>query len=313
MFAAQINQYGEVAEIKIQETKVPELKEGQVLVKVKAASVNPFDVTLRSGKIQQMMPLPFPFTQGGDLAGVVTAVGTGVKDRAIGDEVYGTASVANGGSGAMAQFAAANVGNLAGRPNNVSWEEAAALPLAGVSAIQVLEEHMNIQPGQKILIHGGAGGIGSLAIQVAKMHGAYVATTVRQDWFEFARGLGADEVIDYKTEEFENRIKDYDAVLDTVGGEVTNKSLTVLRRGGILVTMIGTPDEAKAKERGITTVRQMTKVNTERLARLAGYIETGKIKPQIGKIFEWPQVAPAYDYYEQQSPKGKVVVSLANV
>ncbi|MBI2022666.1 NADP-dependent oxidoreductase, partial [Candidatus Daviesbacteria bacterium] len=220
MKVAQIKGYGgsEVVEVS-QNAPEPSLKEGQVLVEVYGASINPFDVKIRSGIYKDSIPMQFPYTPGGDFSGVVTKLGDGISEFKVGDEIFGSALTLNGGSGSFAKIASANIKNSAHKPKNIDFLEAASLPLVGSSAVQALEEHIKLKKGQKILIHGGAGGIGSIALQLAKHLGAEVATTVSTDDIEFANSLGADQIIDYKTEKFEEMLKDFDAVFDTVGGE----------------------------------------------------------------------------------------------
>ena len=247
MKSAQIKRYGgsEVVEIN-QSTPAPnDPSAGKVLVRIKAAGVNPADWKVREGYFQQMMPLQFPSTLGMDFSGIVEKVGEGVSDFKYNDEVYGQASLIRGGSGAFAEMALANADTIAHKPKTLSHEEAAGLPLAGVSAWQALVETIGLSKGQKILIHGGAGGIGSIAIQLAKHLGAYVATTVSTNDKEFVKEeLGADEVIDYKTQNFEDVLShDYDAVFDTVGGETYTRSFKVLKRGGMIVSMLEQPNQ----------------------------------------------------------------------
>ena len=311
MKAAQYNTYGDSSVIEINDNAAtPVLKDGQVMVEVHAASLNPFDYKVRLGYMKEMIPLTFPVTIGGDFSGVVTEVSSGVSEFAVGDEVYGQSVVVNGGSGSLAEFTASNTKNTAKKPESLSHEEAASLVLVGVSALQALEDHIHLSSGQKILIHGGAGGIGTIAIQLAKHLGAYVATTVGTDDHELAKSLGADEVIDYKTEKFEEKISDYDAVFDTVGGETLERSFGVLKKGGILVTMAGKPDEAKATTHGITAIAQMTGTTTDRLNRLTVLINDGVIKPQLEKTFTLDETSAAFEYLEKSHPKGKVVITI---
>src|SRR6266404_5901274 len=195
MKAAQINSYGEPDVIQINENSPkPSLKQGQLLIEVYAASINAIDWKFRAGYLQKMAPVQLPVTLGGDFAGKVTEIGEGVSNFKIGEEVYGQAIILAGGSGSMAEFVAANSANTARKPQSASYEEASALPLVGVSAIQALENHIKLHSGQKILIHGGAGGIGHIAIQFAKSLGAYVATTVKIEDSDFVKNLGVDEV-----------------------------------------------------------------------------------------------------------------------
>lgn len=289
----------------------PILLENHVLVKIHAASINPFDIALLSGVFKEHMPLIFPTTPGGDFAGVVTEVGAGVTHLAVGDEVYGTANSVSGGSGSFAEYAAVSAGSIAKKPKNVSFTEAAALPLVGTSAVQSLEEHMALQKGQKILIHGGAGGIGHIAIQLAKTIGAHVITTVSTNDIPFVTQLGADEVIDYKKQQFETLVTDVDAVFDTVGGEITNKSFIALKKGGILVSMKGQPDETLAKQYGITGVAQGTKNNTPHLTRLAQLVETEAIHVHIFQTFPLADIKKAWEL-QQTRPQGKLVITVSD-
>ena len=311
MKAAQIDRYGGPELIHVdQNAPKPTVQAGQVLVEVRAASLNPVDISVRAGHFQEMMPLQFPATLGGDFAGVVRELGDGVTDLKIGDEVYGQALVMmNGGSGSIAEYTAAQSGKTGLKPKRVDMTEAASLPLVGASAIQAIEEHIDLQSGQKLFIQGGAGGIGSLAIQLAKLRGAYVAATVATDDVEFAKSLGADEVIDYKTQDFRSVVKDYDAVFVTASG-TQDDSLKVLKKGGVLVSMVGPADEALARELEVTVIPQMTQTSTKQLTRLAGLIDNGNIKPQVEKVFPLDQTREAYEYFEKKRPRGKVVVTI---
>lgn len=311
MKAAQFKSYGGPDVIDIN-TNAPEptLKDGQILVDNYAASINPIDYKVREGYMQKITPLSFPATIGGDFAGKVVKVSESVKEFKTGDNVYGQAIVLNGGSGTMAEFVAANAKNTALKPETANFEEAGALPLAGVSALQGIADHINLQQDQKILIHGGAGGIGHIAIQLAKSFGAYVATTVKKEDFDFVRKLGADEVIDYKSQQFEGILKDYDAVFDTVGGEITHKSFMVLKPGGIIVSMIQPMDQELARKHNVTAILQGTKTNTEHLKHLAELVDAGRIKVFIDKIYPLEQVRQAYSYQEKQPSVGKVVVKI---
>src|ERR671914_2021011 len=237
MKSAQIKTYGDSKVVEINRT-APSLNdpsEGMVLVRVKAAGVNPSDWKLREGFFKQMAPLQFPATLGMDFSGVIEKLGEGVaSDLKQGEEVYGQTGVMAGGSGAFAEMASAKADKISHKPKTLSHEQAAGLPTVGVSAWQALVETMELSKGQKILIHGGAGGIGSIAILLAKHLGAYVATTVSTNDIQFVKEeLGADEVIDYKTQTFENVLPhDFDAVFDTVGGETYTRSFKILKSGG---------------------------------------------------------------------------------
>lgn len=310
MKAAQINKYGgsEVIEISKNAAK-PTLSAGKVLVEVHAAGVNPVDWKIREGYLQQMAPLKFPATLGGDFSGVIVEGGadTGLKK---GDEVYGQASVLGSGSGSFAEFASADMKLIAKKPK-ISHVEAAALPLASVSAWQALVEHIKLKKGQKILIHGGAGGIGTFAIQIAKHLRAQVATTVIVDDKKYVKELGADAVIDYKNQKFEEIINDYDAVFDIVGGETYKKSFTVLKKGGIIVSMLEQPDAELMKKYGVTAISQYTQVNSERLSKLTELVDRGIIKVHVDKTFPLEQAAEALAHLQNRHPRGKVVLTIS--
>lgn len=309
MKAAQINSYGGKEVLKtVEDAPKPKAGSGQVLVEVRAAAANPFDWKVREGYMKESAPLTFPATLGGDLAGVVAELGEGVTNFKIGDEVYGQAGALSG-NGAFAEFAPVKIEQLAIKPKTADFITAAALPLAGVSAYQALVDHAKLQNNQKILIHGGGGGIGSFAIQIARHTGAYVATTVSATDGDFVKNLGADEVIDYKTQAFETLIKDYDVVFDTVGGETYSKSYQVLKSGGVIVSMTDQPIEDLVQKYQIQAIAQQTKTTTERLTKLAELVEQGAIKVKIDKVFPLEQAADALAYI-QGAHQGKVVIKI---
>lgn len=311
MKAAQINTYGGPEVIHVNpDVPAPPLKQGQILAEVYSAGINPFDGKLHAGLYKANIPLTFPVTLGGDFSGIVKVVGPDVTGFSPGDEVYGTALIAGGGSGAIAEYAAANTKNIALKPKSASFDEAGALPLVGSSSVQALEEHIKLQKGQKILIHGGAGGIGHIAIQLAKAIGAYVAVTVSHDDASFVKKLGVDKIIDYKSQKFEEHLMDFDAVYDTIGGETTTKSFMVLKKGGILVSMLGQPDQELADKYGVTPVGQGTKTSTAHLKRLAELVDSGKIKVNIDKIYPLDRVREAFTYQEKTHPRGKIIIKI---
>lgn len=310
MEAAQISEYGTAEVIKVNtKAEKPAAGEGQVLVEVHAASVNPFDNIVRQGHARAMKELDFPATLGGDFAGVVVELGDAAQGFSVGDEVYGQANALSG-HGSFAEFVPVNTSSAATKPKTADFVMSAAAPLTGVSAYQAIVETLEIQNGQKILIHGGAGGIGSLAIQLAKHLGAYVATTAAADDLDFVKKLGADEAIDYKTQDFSTLLQDYDAVFDTVGGETYSKSFSVLKAGGKIVSMKEQPNEELAKEKGIAATYQFTQVNTERLNKLAELIDGGVITVHIDRVFELGEVSEAMAYLESGQHRGKVVVKV---
>ncbi len=313
MKAIQINAYGNNDVLKINDNvKIPDPAQDQILVEVHGAGLNPVDGSIRAGYLKEMVPLSFPTILGGDFSGIVIKVGEAISNFKVGDSVYGQAIVLNGGSGSLAQFVVANTANTALKPQKINYIEAAALPLAGVSALQALEGHIKLERGKKILIHGGAGGIGSIAIQLAKSLGGFVATTVKTDDVDYVKELGADQVIDYRNETFEVMLKEFDAVLDTVRGETQNKSFRVLKKGGVLVSMMGNPNTELAKRFNVTVIGQVTNTDTKHLNRLAELVDSGKIKVQVDKIFSIEQIKEAFNYLEQGHPRGKVVVKITN-
>jgi alcohol dehydrogenase len=310
MKAAQINDYGDASVITINEVDKPNVGAGQVLVEVHASSLNPFDTSIRAGYMKEMMPLQFPVTLGGDIAGVVVDIGQGVTSVVVGDKIYGQANAVAGNSGAFAEFAVTAAGQVARAPKGLDPKQAAALPLVGLSALQALTQHIKLQSGQKIFIHGGSGGIGTIAIQIAKNIGAYVATTATGEGINYVKQLGADEVVDYKSQNFAELLKDYDAVFDTVGGDDFNKSLTILKPGGVAVSMIAAADEAKAKELGVTAITEMTKSTTEALDELTQLVEDGVVTPHIDKVFPLTQIKEAFVARETGTVRGKVVIEI---
>jgi NADPH:quinone reductase-like Zn-dependent oxidoreductase len=316
MKAAKIRSYGhsEVVEINQSASSPNDPSEGKVLVSVKAAGVNPSDWKLREGFFKQMVPLQFPATLGMDFSGVIEKVGVGVaSDLKQGDEVYGQAGAFAGGSGAFAEMALANTDKIAHKPKTLTHEQAAGLPLVGVSAWQALVETIGLSKGQKILIHGGAGGIGSIAIPLAKHLGAYVATTVSTNDIQFVKEeLGADEVIDYKTQAFENVLpNDFDAVFDTVGGETYTRSFKVLKRsGGIIVSMLEQPVQELMDQFGVKAVFLFSQANRERLTKLAEWVDQNNIRVNVERTFPLDEARRALDYQRDVHPRGKIVLAV---
>jgi alcohol dehydrogenase len=317
MKSAQIKRYGgsDVIEIN-QTTSTPNLAAGDVLVEIKAAGINPIDWKIREGYMQEMIPIQFPSTLGMDFSGVIKQVDEGVtsSDFKQGDEVYGQAGVTNGGSGAFAELALANVEHIAYKPKRLNHLEAAALPLVGVSAWQALVENIGLSKDKKILIHGGAGGIGSISIQLAKKLGAYIATTVDANDKQFVEKLGADEVIDYKAQAFEDLIHNYDAAYDTVGGETYTKSFRVLKKGGIIVSMLEQPNTELMQQFDVKAIFQFTQVNKERLRKLAEFVDeqNNNIDIHIDKTFPLDEAGKALDYQKDVHPRGKIVLVIEN-
>jgi alcohol dehydrogenase len=322
MKAAQIKTYGdsEVVEINQSASSPNDPSEGKVLFSVKAAGVNPSDWKFREGFFKQMVPLQFPATLGIDFSGVIEKVGAGVaSDLKQGNEVYGQSGGFAGGSGAFAEMALAKADTVSHKPKTLTYEQAAGLPLVGVSAWQALVETIGLSNGQKILIHGGAGGIGSIAIQLAKHLGTHVATTVSTNDIQFVKEeLGADEVIDYKTQTFENVLPhDFDAVFDTVGGETYTRSFKVLKQGGgssggggIIVSMLEQPVQELMDQSGVKAVFLFSQVNRERLTKLAEWVDQNNIRVNVERTFPLDEARAALDYQRDVHPRGKVVLAM---
>ena len=313
MKSAQINKYGSSEAVEInQNTPEPTLSSGKVLVSIKAAGVNPVDWKIREGAFQQMISLQFPSTLGIDFSGVIKQGGEGgsSSDFKQGDEVYGQAGVTNEGSGAFAEMALAKTDSIANKPKRLSHIEAAALPLVGVSAWRALTENIGLSKGQRILIHGGAGGIGSIAIQLAKYLGAEIATTVSANDKQFVQELGADVVIDYKSQNFEDLLHDYDSVFDTVGGQTYKRSFKVLKKGGIIVSMLEQPNSELMNQYNIKAIFQFTQADRERLTKLAKWVDQNNIKVNVDRTFSLAEAADALDYQKDVHPRGKVVLAI---
>lgn len=309
MKAARIHEYGSRDKVVIEEIGKPQILPSQVLVEVYAASINPFDTTVREGWVKELVP-GLPTTLGGDLAGVVSAVGSEVKNFSVGDKVYGQASIVAGNSGAFAEFAATDSDQIGRMPTTLDFDQAAGMPLVGSAAIQGIQDHIKLKANQKILIHGGAGGIGTVAIQIAKNIGAYVATTASGEGIEYVKKLGADEVINYKTQKFEEVLNGFDAVFDTIAGKTYKRSFKVLKKGGIIVSMLEQPDKELMKKYGVNAIGQQTKVSTKRLDELSRLVEEGVVSAHVGKVYPFDQVRDAFAARESGQAVGKVVLKI---
>lgn len=310
MKAAQLKGYGGQDSLQVtNDAPKPELKPDEVLVEVYAAGLNPFDWKVREGYMKDYFALEFPATLGGDVSGKVAELGQDVTDFTIGQDVMGAAGAVSG-KGSYAEYTPVKTAQLVPKPASLDYGQSAAVPLAGVSAYQAVIETMSLKPGQKILIHGGGGGIGYMAIQLANNIGAYVAVTVSAKDVEFVKQAGADEIIDYQSQDFTQLVNDYDAVFDTVGGEVTDKSFQVLKPGGVLVSMAGQPSEELAAKFKVKAIAQSTQVNQERLAALADLVERGSLKIHIDKTFNIDDAAEALEYLKTGHPRGKVVLKV---
>jgi NADPH:quinone reductase-like Zn-dependent oxidoreductase len=310
MKAIVIDNYGEISELKEREMPQPIPKDNQVLIEMHATSINPIDWKVRRGYLKEMMPFEFPIILGWDAAGIVEDVGSEVTAFKVGDRVFSRPNTT--ARGTYAEFIVAEEDLVANIPNNIGFEEAAAMPLAGLTAWQCLVDFSEIKSGDKVLIHAGSGGVGSLAIQIAKSLGAYVASTASGRNEELLTSLGVDKFIDYQNTAFETVLSDYDIVFDTMGGAIQEKSFNVLKKGGKLVSIISPPNEEKAKEKNIKAGLVWLQPNGKQLQQLADLMEKGSLKSIVGHVYHFSDKAlqEAHELSETHHAKGKIVVKI---
>lgn len=332
MKAFVVDQYKKKAALRFSEMAEPELRDDDVLVQIHAAGVNVLDSKIRNGEFKLILPYRLPLTLGNDVAGIVVRVGRKVQRFKPGDEVY--ARPHQDRIGTFAEFIAMNEGDVAMKPKNLNMEEAASIPLVGLTAWQVLIERAKLKKGQKVLIHAGSGGVGTLAIQLAKHIGATVATTTSSANVDLVKSLGADVVIDYRKEDFEKVLSGYDVVLNSLGTDTLEKSLKVLKSGGQLISISGPPDVAFAKENGSNWFLQQVfrllsfgirrkakrhgvsysflfmRANGTQLGEITSLIESGVIRPVMDRIFPFEATNEAMAYIETGRSKGKVVIKV---
>lgn len=306
MKAAVYNDYA--APVEIAEVAKPTLQDSSVLIEVHAASLNPIDNILRAGYLRQMLELSFPHVKGYDVSGTVVEVGKDVQSVKVGDNVFARPNQED--AGAIAEFARIQERELAIKPANLSHEEAASVPLAGLTAWQALVTKGCVKEGDKVLIHAGSGGVGTLAIQIAKHFGAFVATTTSAKNADMVKDLGADLVIDYNAQNFEDAVSDYDLVIDTIGGETLERSFKVLKKGGVLVSVKGQDNNGLAEKYGVRFEWFFMSPDGEMLTELAALISVGTIKTVIDSTYPMDQSAQAFDHLATGRAKGKIVVSI---
>ena len=306
MKAALIRAYEGAVEI--DDVPAPVLTDDSVIIKVHAASVNPIDNILRMGYMKEIMPLTFPFVMGYDVSGVVTEVGKDVTTFKVGDAVYARPNQDD--KGAVAEFARVKEAELALKPESLTHAEAASLPLAGLTAWQAFVEFADLKQGQKVLIHAGSGGVGTLAIQMAKHLGAFVATTVSARNADLVKSLGADLVIDYKSEAFDEVISEFDVVLDMVGGEIMNRSFKVLKKGGHLVSIKGQDTDGLAAKHDVKFDWFFMHPDGAQLKALADQVAAGALKPVIDSTFKFADADKAYAHLADGHAVGKIVIDM---
>lgn len=311
MKAIVIENYGSKDELKEQEVPNPVPTAKQVVVQVKATSINPIDWKLREGYLKQMMPWEFPIILGWDVAGIITEVGSEVSDWKVGDEVFARPDTTRFGT--YAEYTLVDDHLLAHKPASISWEEAAAVPLAGLTAWQALFTHGELKKGEKVLIHAGAGGVGIYAIQLAKQAGAYVITTASERNHELLASLGADEIIDYRNTKFEEVLSDVDVVFDTMGGDIQRNSFKVIKKHtGRIISIVSNFDEELVKEYDVTAKNIWLNPNGEQLQQMADLLDQKKIKSVIGASFPFSRqgLYDAHALSETHHAVGKIVISM---
>lgn len=312
------------------EIPMPAVGDHDVLVEIHAASVNPLDLLLRDGKVRILQKIDMPHVLGYDFAGVVIRAGRKVRKFKVGDEVYGRPSK----GGAFAEYISVNEDDIALKPRNLTFEEAASIPLVGLTSYQVLHEKLKLKAGQKVLIQAGSGGVGTFAIQLAKAMGLYVATTTSEAGAKLVESLGADRIINYKTEQFDTLLQGYDAVFDTKGGETLEKAFKVVKKQGQIVSVVGPPNARFGEEeragfvktnlfrlvaRKITKIEKTYKVkysflfmkpSGKQLEILTEWIESDEIKPVIDRIYPFEDTQKAIEHSESGRAKGKIIVKI---
>lgn len=332
MKAFIINKYSKKEILQLADVLVPEVRDNDVLVEVYAAGINLLDSKIKTGEFKLILPYKLPLILGHDVAGIITQVGKNVKRFKVGDAIY--ARPADHRIGTFAEFIAIDERDVALKPKNLSMEEAASIPLVALTAWQVLVENAKVKQGQKVFIQAGSGGVGTISIQLAKYLGATVATTASAKSFDFLDKLGADLTIDYKNSDFENRLSNYDVVLNSQDKKTLEKSLRILKPGGKLISISGPPTPAfakeiktpwlvriilallsagirkKAKAKNVDYSFLFMKANGEQLSKITKLIESGAIKPVLDKVFSFEKTNEALNYVESGRTKGKVVLKM---
>jgi len=305
MKAVRIHEYGDAGALKLEETPRPKITAGQILVKIRDAGVNPVDWKIREGRLKDRMPASFPLTIGQDFAGEVAELGNGVDRFAVGDRVFGFAT------GAYAEYAAASVSEVAKAPQSMSFEVAASLPTAGLTALQLIRDVVKARKGMTILIHGAAGGVGSFATQIARGLGAKVIGTAADEDVSYLKSLGVEQVIDYKRERFEDKARELDAVVDLVGGDTLARSYSIVKKGGVLVSTVQQVDESAAKQAGVNASYFIMKRSAQDLAELAKLVDQGVVKPRVSRTMDLAQAKDAQELSETGQSHGKFILKVA--
>jgi len=304
MRAIQIHAYGGPEQLTLEEKPRPEPQTGAALVRVLAAGVNPIDWKIRSGAMQSLQPVTFPYTPGIEVAGVVEAVGPGVAAYEVGQAVYGRCE-----SGAYAQFVAVPAEALASKPEALNFVEAATVPVGATTAWRALFEHGDLTAGQRVFIQGAAGGVGLFAVQLAKWKGAQVIASASTANLDFVRGLGADTVFDYTTTPVEDVVQNVDLVLDCVGPVTLGSSLAAVQRGGTLISIAGPPSQEQAQARGVRAMMSRGAANAP-LEMFTQMIDDGQLKVTAGKTFPLSDAQQAHEYGQRGHGRGRIVLTV---
>jgi NADPH:quinone reductase-like Zn-dependent oxidoreductase len=308
MGALRMHEYGTSEVLRVEEAPVPAPQAGEVRIRVHAAGVNPIDWKVRSGRLQKSYPVPLPYIPGRDISGSIDALGTGVTGWKIGDPV-----IANSDGGGYAEYVVVAEGDVARKPAKLTYEQAAGIPVAALTAWRTLIETADVKQDQRVLIHGGAGGVGSMAVQLAHWRGAHVIATASERNHEYLRSIGADEVIDYRTTRFEDVAKNVDVVLDTVGGDTLTRSPAVLRQGGLLLSVAGIPSAQACSERNIRCPKwsaQNPRYAGEQLTKLGPLFDAGKLQVAIEAVFPLEDANKALELSETGRARGKIIVKV---
>lgn len=309
MKAIRIHAYGGADNLHYDEVPRPDPQPGQVLVRVHAAGVNPIDWKIREGYLKQLFDYPLPLILGTDVAGVVEAVGAGVTTLQVGQDVYGVVDMTL--SGAYAEYALGYAEAIAPKPQSLDYIHAASVPIAAMTAWQALFDEADLQPGQTVLIHGAAGGVGGYAIQFAKWKGAQVIATASAANIDYVKNLGADRAIDYAAQSFEREVQDVDVVLDLVGGETQARSWQIIRSGGVLVSTIGVPSSGIPENIRAIPIFVNPKAAGQ-LQQIAQLIDNEHIKVTVERTFELAEAAQAQEISQHGHPHGKLVLQVAH-
>ena len=309
MKAVRVHRFGPPEVISLDDLPKPEPGRGEVVVRVKAAGIGPWDAVIRSGK--SLLPQPLPLILGSDLSGEVDSVGAGVEKFKVGDEVFGVTN--EHFSGAYAEYAVAKAEMLAPKPKRLNHTHAASVPVVAVTAWQMVFDLAQLSSGQAVLVHGGAGNVGGYAVQLAKRVGAMVIATASVENDSYVRRLGADGVIDYRAKRFEERVKDIDVVLDTVGGETLDRSYGVLKRGGIVVSAAAQPSRERAEQHGVRAFFFFVQVTTERLTTIGEMIDAGTLQSEVGEVLWLDEARKGHEMLEgMPHRRGKIVIKVAD-